>query len=401
MADSQKFIDAYFDDNFTDQQFAEFVAWISENPVNMAEFVRASYMHSSMRDLLQYDDIRGLMGETLEDGSEKELLVDTQYILSMLEEDEKIAQRKAEEQARIEILAAKKFSTSRHQRNRPRRPKPAPVSQNVFYATACSLVAAIVFIFWMLPAPVPVPMVVASIEDSIDARWSDPSLSTEPGTQLSTLENLVLAKGIVQIELEGGAKIVVEAPATLELLSADSARLEWGKLVGRVPRSEVQLTIQTPQATIVDLGTEFGVEVNRQQVTHLHVFEGRVAVATFDAKGRTTQQRTVLVDEAVYLQPKTGAIEPAPAASPFMSPFMRRLLFPLPIYSTGVGLAEGDDDPHWQIVAAQNMPNFVPQPAIVATPAPTYLPNDSRRSQWLSLSPKCGSGGGLYVPHHV
>jgi len=191
---------------------------------------------------------------------------------------------------------------------------------------------------------------------------------------------LVLTRGVVEIEFEGGARAIVEAPATLELLSPDSARLEWGKLVGRVPRSEVELTIKTPRASITDLGTEFGVEVNRQQVTHLHVFEGRVSAATFDAKGKPAQQQTVLVDETVYLQPKTGAIETAPAVA--SDRFARRVPNPLPIYSTGVGLALGDADPNWQIVASKNDPDFVPQQAIVTTP---FRGNVPQQEKFLSL----------------
>jgi len=61
-------------------------------------------------------------------------------------------------------------------------------------------------------------------------------------------------------------------------------------------------------------------------------------------------------------------------------------LFPLPLYSTGADLAEGDDDPHWQIVASLTDPSFVSQPAIVASPAPNYMPNDPREAQWVSLT---------------
>jgi len=308
----------------------------------------------------------------------------TENIREMLEEDEAAEKRKAEELAKIESLAAEKFLAFRREQERHAEPVPAP--RNAFFASIPWVAAAaIVFILWMLPDPVPVepvPVVVASIHDSIDARWSDPSISADPGTQLSTLENLVLTRGIVEIAFEGGARAVIEAPSTLELLSPDSARLEWGKLVGRVPRSEVHLTIKTPQATITDLGTEFGVEVNRQQVTHLHVFEGRVSAATLDAEGKTAQQQTVLVDEAVYLRPKTGAIEPASTAD--ADRFVRHVPIPMPRYSTGVDLAAGDADPNWRIVAAENDPDFVPRQAIVAPLRPAYVSNDPRQSQWVS-----------------
>jgi len=64
------------------------------------------------------------------------------------------------------------------------------------------------------------------------------------------------------------------------------------------------------------------------------------------------------------------------------------LLFPLPLYSTGVGLAEGDEDPHWQVVAAKNDPNFVPRPAVVVAPLGSYAGHDPGRSQWISLTAK-------------
>jgi len=397
MADSQKLLSAYFDGESSDRQFEEFAAWMLEDSENMAEFVRSSWMDSCLRDLLQGDDIREFLRDASGDSPGMDLRISPENILSLLEEDAKVEQRKAAEVARIETLAAEKFSAFRREQDRNRRPEPVAAPRNAFYAMVGSLAAAILFILWMLPDPVPVvpvvpvapvPVFVASIHDSIDARWSDPSLSTTPGTQLFTLGNLVLTRGVVDIAFEGGAKMVVEAPATLELLSPDSARLEWGRLVGSVPRSEVQLTIETPNASVTDLGTEFGVEVDRQQVTHLHVFEGRVSAATIDAEGKTAQQQTVLVDEAVYLRPKTGVIEPAPVDT--ASQFARRIPVPisLPRYSTGIGLAIGDADPHWKVVAAKNDPNFVPGPAIVAAPQRSYARHDPRRSQWVSLTAK-------------
>ncbi len=61
------------------------------------------------------------------------------------------------------------------------------------------------------------------------------------------------------------------------------------------------------------------------------------------------------------------------------------------LYNTGAGLKEGAPDPHWQIVARTDDPNFEPRPAVVTgvnlPPSPyppTWLPNDPARSQWIS-----------------
>ncbi len=312
-------------------------------------------------------------------------------------EDAEIVRVIAEELARTEGLSVERFLASLRLRE-PRRLSESSVRLwNSVYTKVASVAAvlAIALFFWTfqgLRHPISsAPVVVASIDDSVGAKWSDPSLSVAPGTQLFTKRNLVLTDGVVEIAFNGGATVVVEAPATFELLSADSARLVWGRLVGLVPRSDIQLTIKTPNASITDLGTEFGVSVDQQQVTHLHVFKGRVSASTLDANGKTAQQQTVLVNKAVSLQPKTGAIEPAPVDT--ADRFVRRVLFPLPLYSTGVGLAEGDDDPHWEIVAAKNVQNFSPQQAVIATPAHSYGPHDSVQSQWVSLTKELSGVG--------
>ncbi|NOY42123.1 MAG: FecR domain-containing protein, partial [Planctomycetes bacterium] len=303
---TNELVHRYVDGLANDAEIEELSHLMKSDPDVADLFVRISRLEIFLEDRYGQRRQEEAVVRFLDD-----LFINTESVGVMLEEEEIVAQREAAEKARIESIAAKKLSAFRREQDRQRRPESVVIPRNVFYTTASSLAAAaILLIFLALPDPIPVapiPVFVASIDDAIDARWSDPNLSTASGTKLFTLGNLVLTRGVVRIAFEGGAKMVVEAPATLELLSPDSARLVWGRLVGSVPRSEVQLTIQTPNASIVDLGTEFGVEVNRQQVTHLHVFEGRVSATTLDAKGKTALQRTVLVDEAVYLQPKTGA----------------------------------------------------------------------------------------------
>ena len=52
---------------------------------------------------------------------------------------------------------------------------------------------------------------------------------------------------------------------------------------------------------------------------------------------------------------------------------------------TGVGVKEGQADPHWQLVAVSNEPHFKPRPALV-TPIPSdwRMANNPDRSQWIS-----------------
>ncbi len=59
---------------------------------------------------------------------------------------------------------------------------------------------------------------------------------------------------------------------------------------------------------------------------------------------------------------------------------------PIRLFSTGVGLKEGDEDPHWQIVARSDDPHFKPRPAVV-TWVDVWIDreNDPSKSQWISM----------------
>ncbi len=55
------------------------------------------------------------------------------------------------------------------------------------------------------------------------------------------------------------------------------------------------------------------------------------------------------------------------------------------LFSTGVGLREGEPDPHWWLVARSDDPHFKPRPAVVTSyDVRFYLAVDPLRSQYLS-----------------
>ncbi len=84
-----------------------------------------------------------------------------------------------------------------------------------------------------------------------------------------------MKSGIAQIEFYQGARVAIEGPAEFELVSSGEATCTRGKLKAEVPPQAKGFRINTPQGSIVDLGTEFGLDVN---ATHpeVHVFNGTV-----------------------------------------------------------------------------------------------------------------------------
>ncbi|USI27434.1 LamG-like jellyroll fold domain-containing protein [Alteromonas macleodii] len=87
---------------------------------------------------------------------------------------------------------------------------------------------------------------------------------------------LHLSEGYSELTLENGVVLVLEAPVSLTLNSPDRVTVSQGRLVARVPKNAIGFRIDTPSAEIVDLGTEFGVDVSQSGDSQVHVLEGEI-----------------------------------------------------------------------------------------------------------------------------
>jgi ferric-dicitrate binding protein FerR (iron transport regulator) len=88
---------------------------------------------------------------------------------------------------------------------------------------------------------------------------------------------LHLERGLAVLRFDGGAAVVLQGPAELDIESRGAARLANGRLTVRAPQEAAGFTLRTPANDVVDLGTEFAVVVERSGATELHVLEGEVA----------------------------------------------------------------------------------------------------------------------------
>ena len=150
---------------------------------------------------------------------------------------------------------------------------------------ACFLLFAIGFGTWNVllnqKMEAPTSRAVAMLEEAIDVKWEgrSPRLGDpiEPGW-------LNLETGLVQIAFYNGARVVIEGPAELKLVSVNRAVFKRGKITANVPMQARGFQIETPQGEITDLGTAFGLDVTDGQ-TELHVFEGEVKLKTESVLG--------------------------------------------------------------------------------------------------------------------
>jgi hypothetical protein len=125
----------------------------------------------------------------------------------------------------------------------------------------------------------------ASLVDLRDCRWKSPPGMAED--QRLTTGIIELESGIAIIDFDGGARLALQGPATLEPLGPKSARLHRGSATVRCDDGLYSFSLLTPTSTILDLGTEFGVAVEPDGTSEVHVLDGEVEIA--DPVGREHQ----------------------------------------------------------------------------------------------------------------
>ena len=90
-----------------------------------------------------------------------------------------------------------------------------------------------------------------------------------------------LQKGLVHLRFTQGADMVLVGPARLDVRDAQHVRLMYGDVRVTAPPKAKGFTMATRDVDYVDLGTEFGLRVDRNSGTSdLYVFDGQVNVAS-------------------------------------------------------------------------------------------------------------------------
>jgi len=125
---------------------------------------------------------------------------------------------------------------------------------------------------------------VAMLARAVDARWSGNSTRLRVGSALEP-GWVRLQAGLAQVVFYSGARVVIEGPTELKLISPTEAVCVTGRLLAEVPPAARGFRVKTAQINVVDRGTAFGIDATRGQ-TEVHVFKGEVEFSS----GRVTTQ---------------------------------------------------------------------------------------------------------------
>ena len=115
---------------------------------------------------------------------------------------------------------------------------------------------------------------VAVLSRGVNMKWNQTTGAPAVNAPLSP-GLLHLESGVAEIEFFQGARLCIEGPAEIELISAGEAFCRSGRFRAHVPPQARGFRLRTPKGDIVDLGTDFGLDLN-QSSPEVHVFKGEV-----------------------------------------------------------------------------------------------------------------------------
>ena len=131
---------------------------------------------------------------------------------------------------------------------------------------------------------------------------------------------LVWDAGLLQLEFYGGATVVAEGPAEIEILDESRVICRSGRLRAHVPEPARGFAVLAPSFELVDLGTEFGLSVLENGSAEVHVFDGKVELYDAESNRNPETRRELNAGDAVTVDRDGTAMQTAVRDADFMTP---------------------------------------------------------------------------------
>ncbi|MFG0263768.1 MAG: FecR domain-containing protein [Rhodopirellula sp. JB055] len=266
----QLLIDGYLDETLTPDQLSELEAWINADSDHAKRFADAVHFDERMTAALSWQQF------TEPDGAENQRVEPAASPV--------IATERPRDRYRTLIVAtvaaAILLIVGLSIQFVPDRAGTALITQNPNSPTAPDNEADATFV---------------TLVQSTDAVWDD-SHAWQSGDRLDA-QTIALQSGIAHLQFDSGVEVTLEGPASYELQSMDQTKLAFGLLSATVPPGAEGFRVDTPSAQVIDLGTAFGIELDRDGLSKVSVFDGEVEVVS----DQNHQKRLLSEGESVEL----------------------------------------------------------------------------------------------------
>lgn len=251
------------DNNITPQECEQLNHYVVSDPKAAAFYVKTVQLHWGLRKITPVYQLpaRTLTHPFFNTLSLQELAMYEKIAPS-------IEQAETPEQAPAEV-----FPKLHHQSSRSGR----KINKSSILSLIVSAAAAVFIVLFVRFAPVKRDVLVGKCTNTVNAAGESASGTIFPGCDLYS-GPMSLTAGYAEIELEGGTIVIVEAPAQLTFESSSQLYVQEGRLVVKISNDDQgePFVVRAPYSSIVDYGTEFGVQVDAAGNTLTHVYQGKV-----------------------------------------------------------------------------------------------------------------------------
>ncbi|TWU59241.1 FecR protein [Rubripirellula tenax] len=117
---------------------------------------------------------------------------------------------------------------------------------------------------------------VAVLSQSVNAQWGGDHRPV-PGDNLEA-GDLILEHGTIQIEFLAGVRLLLQAPADIQIRAADEVLIRHGSASCFVTEMGRGFRVLTKEMEVIDLGTAFSIDVKRDGQPEVHVLDGSVEI---------------------------------------------------------------------------------------------------------------------------
>ncbi len=297
MFDPETLISLYLnsDGKLEPEQLEQLSEWILEDSRNAAQFARATFLHRAIYDSLSGGDMQSnILSDVQADNPDKFWETAAWQEMAKSEKTAPVVPVEEPPKKPIEPIVTKIV--------KPKREKPKFPVFTVLLTSAAMLFISLMVVL----SPVRPP--VAVLTDSINAQWEGTKDIPGIGDVLREGDKMILARGVAEITFDDGAVVLIESPAEIKLETPYSMFTASGKVTAVVSKYATGFTVNTPYASVVDLGTEFGVDVDNDGSCSLHMFKGKANLIA-GKKGEERISQIVLERNAKSVDSTTGDIE--------------------------------------------------------------------------------------------
>jgi hypothetical protein len=265
------------------------------------------------------------------------------------------------------------------------------------FSAALVILTGMAVLFW--PRELPAPRTTRSPVSKVDAasglaqvikldgvEWDGPQPSEG---DLLAAGRFRFRSGRVTLSMLSGVMLIVEGPADVELVAIDRVFCRGGKLRTRVPEGAEGFVVSSPGSAVIDLGTEFALNLESDGKARVTVIEGQVEGAVLNAAGIPVRSQRMEQNKTFELNPHSGEVSTIAETSSVVAP-ADMVAMPLtldPGYPSAVLASNPSHYWRFESLAAGVIPNEIPrQPPLLVT-GPVRLTTTPAANQSVVFKP--------------